>query len=56
MFKNAMYYTVTGSIIGVIAAVLGASTPISLIASLVAPPFVLLAFRAFQYNFVGWRS
>ena len=55
MLKNAMYYTITGSVIGTIAAALGANMMTSLVASLVGPPFVLLAFCAFRYNATGWR-
>ncbi len=45
MFKNMMFYTVAGSLIALALQAVGASLAVVLLASLIGPPVLLLAFR-----------
>lgn len=45
MFKNMMFYTVAGSLIALVLQAVGASITVVLLASLIGPPVLLLAFR-----------
>ena len=53
MFKNLLFYTIAGTIVGVVATALGASTGVALISSLLIPPVLLLAVLILRFN--GWR-
>ena len=48
--KYLLFYTVAGTIIGVALPVMGAGIGVTLMASLVAPPVLLLAFLIYRYK------
>ena len=50
MFKNMVFYTVSGTIIGLIAQAAKASLPVILLASLLGPPLLLLVIRILRYG------
>ena len=50
MFKNLVFYTVAGSIFWVIAQKLGAGMGVSLAASLMLPPLILIGWMLYKYR------
>lgn len=47
--KEMIFYTVAGTVIGLIAQVAGASLAVILLLSLLIPPAILLAIRILRY-------
>jgi hypothetical protein len=45
-----VFYTVAGTIIGLVAQLLGARLEVTFMASLVGPPVLLLAYRIYDAN------
>lgn len=50
MLKNIVFYTIAGSVIAFIAQAAGASLPVTLLSSLLGPPFLLLILAILRYR------
>ncbi|MDP2953405.1 MAG: hypothetical protein Q8O76_08840 [Chloroflexota bacterium] len=53
MFKNMIFYTIFGSIIGFVAQVAGVSTVMTIVLSLVGPALILLVIGIIRFNKIG---
>lgn len=53
MFKNMIFYTIFGSIIGGAAQVAGADMVVTLVLSLVGPAVILLIIGIIRFNKIG---
>ena len=50
MLKNLLFYTIAGSVIALIAQAAGASLSVTLLSSLIGPPFLLLLLALLRYK------
>ncbi len=50
MCKNLLFYTVAGLLISLALGGLGVSTPLSMLAAILIPPGILLAWKIAQYK------
>jgi hypothetical protein len=49
MFKNLIFYSVASSAIGLVAEAAGASLAVTMLAALIGPPSILLAYALLRY-------